>query len=53
MFYRLNSEKDGCAFHQCMQIANKYGGAFEILDRVDGDWSQGTKVRVWLPKADA
>ncbi|MFW9960351.1 MAG: ATP-binding protein [Candidatus Thorarchaeota archaeon] len=41
----------GVGILQCMQIANKYGGAIEILDRVDGDWSQGTKVRVWLPKA--
>lgn len=41
----------GVGILQCMQIASKYGGAIEILDRVDGDWSQGTKVRVWLPKA--
>jgi len=43
----------GVGILQCMQITSKYGGAFEILDRIDGDWSQGTKVRVWLPKADA
>jgi two-component system cell cycle sensor histidine kinase/response regulator CckA len=43
----------GVGILQCVQIASKYGGAFEILDRVNGDWSQGTKVRIWLPKADA
>jgi two-component system cell cycle sensor histidine kinase/response regulator CckA len=42
----------GVGILQCMQIASKYGGTFEILDRVEGDWSQGAKVRVWLPKAD-
>jgi two-component system cell cycle sensor histidine kinase/response regulator CckA len=43
----------GVGILQCIQIASKYGGAFEILDRIEGDWSQGTKVRVWLPKAEA
>ena len=43
----------GVGILQCMQIASKYGGTIEILDRVDGDWSQGAKVRVWLPKTDA
>jgi two-component system cell cycle sensor histidine kinase/response regulator CckA len=43
----------GVGILQCVQIASKYGGTFEILDRVEGDWSQGAKVRVWLPKADA
>jgi signal transduction histidine kinase len=43
----------GVGILQCKQIASKYNGAFEILDRIEGDWSQGTKVRVWLPKAEA
>jgi two-component system cell cycle sensor histidine kinase/response regulator CckA len=43
----------GVGILQCIQIASKYGGTVDLLDRVDGDWSQGTKVRVWLPKANA
>jgi signal transduction histidine kinase len=48
----LNPERrsGGVGIIQCMQITSKYGGAFELLDRINGDWSQGTKVRVWLPK---
>jgi PAS domain S-box-containing protein len=42
----------GVGILQCIQIAGKYGGTLDILDRVDGDWSQGAKIRVWLPKAE-
>jgi signal transduction histidine kinase len=29
----------------------RYSGRIEIKDRVEGDYSKGTKVEVWLPKA--
>jgi PAS domain S-box-containing protein len=40
----------GVGILQCIQIANKYGGAFEIHDRIDGSPEKGIKIRVWLPK---
>ena len=45
-----NRRAGGVGIHQCMQIASKYGGRFDIVDRVEGDFSQGTKVVIWLPK---
>ncbi|MBN2229249.1 MAG: response regulator [Candidatus Thorarchaeota archaeon] len=50
----LNPERrsGGVGILQCIQIASKYGGKFELLDRVDGDSSQGAKVRLWIPKAE-
>ncbi len=41
----------GVVILQCIQITSKYGGAFEIQDRVSGSPEQGAKFRVWLPKA--
>ena len=41
----------GVGILQCVQIANKYGGAFEIHDRVIGSPEKGAKFRLWLPKA--
>ncbi|TFG29481.1 response regulator [Candidatus Thorarchaeota archaeon] len=41
----------GVGILQCIQIATKYGGAFEIHDRIDGSPEKGAKFRVWLPKA--
>ena len=41
----------GVGILQCIQIANKYGGAFEIHDRVAGSPEKGAKFRLWLPKA--
>jgi len=43
----------GVGILQCIQIASKYGGAFEIHDRVSGSPEKGAKFRVWLPKAHA
>jgi len=43
----------GVGILQCIQIANKYGGEFEIHDRVSGSPELGAKIRVWLPKAHA
>ena len=43
----------GVGILQCIQIASKYGGSFEIQDRVSGSPEQGTKFRVWIPKAHA
>lgn len=43
----------GVGILQCIQIANKYGGAFEIHDRVAGFPEHGAKIRVWLPKVQA
>ena len=50
---QLNPERrsGGVSIHQCVQITGKYRGTFEILDRVKGDYSQGAKFRIWLPKA--
>lgn len=41
----------GVGILQCIQIAKKYGGVFEIHDRVPGSPEKGAKFRVWLPKA--
>ncbi|MFW9806268.1 MAG: response regulator [Candidatus Thorarchaeota archaeon] len=41
----------GVGILQCVQITSKYHGTFEILDRVNGDYTQGAKFRIWLPKA--
>ncbi|MFW9767534.1 MAG: response regulator [Candidatus Thorarchaeota archaeon] len=41
----------GVGILQCIQIANKYRGYFDILDRVEGDYSQGAAFRLWLPRA--
>ncbi|MHA1963761.1 MAG: ATP-binding protein [Candidatus Thorarchaeota archaeon] len=51
----LNPERrsGGVGIHQCVQIASKYRGTFEIHDRVDGDHTQGTRFRVWLPKSSS
>ena len=43
----------GVGILQCVQIANKYGGTFEIQDRVSGEPQKGAKFRVWLPKTHA
>ena len=50
---QLNPERrsGGVSIHQCVQITRKYRGTFEILDRVDGDHSQGAKFKIWFPKA--
>ncbi|MGQ4912484.1 MAG: ATP-binding protein [Candidatus Thorarchaeota archaeon] len=40
----------GVGIHQCVQIASKYGGSLAIMDRVDGDYSQGAMFVVSLPK---
>lgn len=49
----LNPERrsGGVGILQCVQITKKYGGAFDILDRVAGVPEKGVKIRVWLPKA--
>ncbi|TFG34008.1 response regulator [Candidatus Thorarchaeota archaeon] len=49
----LNPERrsGGVGILQCQQITSKYGGAFEILDRVEGEPNKGVKFRIWLPKA--
>ncbi|MHA2140660.1 MAG: ATP-binding protein [Candidatus Thorarchaeota archaeon] len=41
----------GVGIHQACQIAEKYGGAIEVTDRVEGDWTSGAKFKVWLPRA--
>ncbi|NHI89316.1 MAG: response regulator [Candidatus Thorarchaeota archaeon] len=42
----------GIGIHQCVQITNKYSGTFDILDRIDGDYTQGAMFRFWLPKTN-
>ncbi len=41
----------GVGILQCIQIANKYGGSFEIRDRIENEPSKGAMFRIWLPKA--
>lgn len=41
----------GVGILQCVQIAHKYGGSFEIHDRVAGSPEMGAKFRLWIPKA--
>jgi len=43
----------GVGILQCVQIASKYGGAFEIHDRIAGSPEKGAKIRLWLPKVPA
>ena len=43
----------GVGILQCVQIAKKYGGFFEIHDRIDGSPDKGAKIRLWLPKIRA
>jgi PAS domain S-box-containing protein len=40
----------GIGIHQACQIAEKYGGAIEVTDRVQGDWTSGAKFKVWFPR---
>lgn len=49
----LNPERrsGGVGILQCVQIASKYGGAFEIRDRIEGNPDKGALFRVWIPKA--
>ena len=32
-------------------VVNRYSGKIELKNRVEGDYSKGTRVEVWLPKA--
>jgi signal transduction histidine kinase len=41
----------GIGLHVTGQIVEKYGGYIKIMDRVKGDATQGTVVRIWLSKA--
>jgi PAS domain S-box-containing protein len=45
-----NRRFGGIGIHQACQIAEKYGGAIEVTDRVKGDWTSGAKFKVWLPR---
>ncbi|MHA2040730.1 MAG: ATP-binding protein [Candidatus Thorarchaeota archaeon] len=45
-----NRRFGGVGIHQACQIAEKYGGAIEVTDRVDGDWKSGAKFKVWFPR---
>ena len=47
-----NRRAGGVGIHQCVQIASKYGGRFEIHNRVEGESEKGTKVDIWLPKIE-
>ncbi|MFW9966187.1 MAG: ATP-binding protein [Candidatus Thorarchaeota archaeon] len=40
----------GVGIHQACQIAEKYGGAIEVADRIKGDWKSGAQFKVWLPR---
>jgi signal transduction histidine kinase len=45
-----NRRFGGVGIHQACQIAEKYGGAIEVTDRIEGDWTSGAKFRVWFPR---
>jgi PAS domain S-box-containing protein len=51
----LNPERrsGGVGIHQCVQIASKYRGTFDIQDRVEGDYTKGAKFRFWLPRVSS
>ncbi|MHA2190751.1 MAG: PAS domain-containing sensor histidine kinase [Candidatus Thorarchaeota archaeon] len=44
------SRFEGVGFHLTHHIVKKYGGSIEVLDRVNGDPSQGKRIRVVLPR---
>lgn len=46
----IERRSGGVGILQCVQIASKYGGAFEIHDRIAGSPEMGAKFRLWLPK---
>jgi signal transduction histidine kinase len=39
----------GVGIHQACHIVEKYGGAIEVTDRVQGDWTSGAMFKVWFP----
>ena len=41
----------GVGILQCLQITNKYGGSFEIHDRITIEPDEGAMIRIWLPRA--
>ncbi|MHA1770736.1 MAG: ATP-binding protein [Candidatus Thorarchaeota archaeon] len=45
-----SARSSGVGIHQAVQIIEKYGGRIEVLDRVQGDYTQGSAFRIWLPK---
>jgi two-component system cell cycle sensor histidine kinase/response regulator CckA len=45
-----NRRFGGVGVHQACQIAEKYGGAIEVTDRIEGDWASGAKFKVWFPR---
>jgi PAS domain S-box-containing protein len=47
-----SSRIEGVGFHLAHHIVDKYGGTIEVLDRVNGDPTQGKKIRVGFPKLD-
>jgi signal transduction histidine kinase len=34
-------------------VVERYAGRIQFRNRVDGDWTKGTKVEVWLPRAQS
>ncbi|MCF2137694.1 MAG: response regulator [Candidatus Thorarchaeota archaeon] len=50
LIFDPSARSSGVGIHQAVQIIEKYGGRIEVLDRVQGDYTQGCAFRIWLPK---
>ena len=48
--FDMSRRYGGLGLHTANQIAEKYHGSIEVLDRVPGDHSQGAEFRIRLPK---
>ncbi len=49
--FDIGKRLSGLRLHLTRFIVEKYGGLFNILDRVENDMSQGTSIKVAFPKA--
>jgi signal transduction histidine kinase len=47
-----NRRFGGVGIHQSMKIVEKYGGTIGVSDRIDGDYTQGAKFKIYIPRAD-
>lgn len=48
--FNMSRRFGGLGLHTVNHLVEKYGGRIELHDRVPGQYSQGLKVKIWLPK---
>jgi signal transduction histidine kinase len=52
ILFDVSRRLHGVGIPQICHLADKYGGTIEVRDRVDGDHTQGTEFRLWLPRVE-